>query len=317
MPTGSGISASLGLAPESVYGTYVAPTKFYEFVSESLALNIDRIESSGIRADSRVMRSDDWTPGNSWIEGDIELELSTKNWAFLFGHILGGTVVTTGAGPYVHTYSGPGSLTGKSLSAQIGRPSTDGTVRAFSLAGCKVNSFELSCDVGTDPVPCTLGIVGKSETTATALTTPSYTSSNDIFAYTHGAVTVGGSSVPVKSATVTIDTPMDSERFYIGQPTISEPLENDIRDITGELTMDFASLTQYALFTGGSEAAVVLTFTRGTNVISFTFNARFDGATPEVGGRDLLELPLSFKALASSTDASALTIAITSSEATP
>lgn len=317
MPTGSGISAQLGMAAESTYGTFVTPNRWFEFVSESLALNIDRIESSGIRADARVMRSDDWTPGKSWVEGDIELELSTKNWAFLFGYVMGGTVATTGAGPYTHTYAGPGSLAGKSLSVQIGRPSVDATVRPFSMAGVKFTSFELSAEVGTDPVQVTLGVVGKSETTATGLATPSYTSSNNIMAFTHGALSIAGSAAKARSVSLNIEIPQDTERFYVGQPTMSEPIENDLREITGEVELDFESLVQYTRFVDGTESSLVLSFTRGTDVVSFTVNARYDGSSPSVGDRGVLGLTVPFKAVASTTDASALTVAVTSSEATP
>lgn len=317
MPTGSGLSAQLMMAAETTYGTWVTPNRTFEFISESLTQEIERVESSAIRADARLMRSDDWVPGIQRVTGDIELELSTKNWAFLFGHMLGGTVITTGAGPFVHTYNGPASLTGKSLSIQVGRPSIDGVVRPFSIAGCKIPSWELSAEVGTDPVPVTLSIDGKSETTATALATPAYTASNNLFAFTHGAVTVGGASVPTRSITLSCERPMNTDRYYLGQATKSEPIENDRADITGDLALDFTDLTQYNRFTGATEAAVVLTFTRGADAVQFTMNCRFDGTTPEVGGYDILEQPVPFKVIASTTDASGFSAAITSSEATP
>ena len=54
-PLASGLGGQLGLAAESTYGTFVAPTRWFEFNSESLHLERERIESAGIRAGRRVL----------------------------------------------------------------------------------------------------------------------------------------------------------------------------------------------------------------------------------------------------------------------
>ena len=307
----SGLAAQLMMAAEATPGTAVTPTKSFEFRSESLVQEIERIESEGIRSGQRVMRSEDWTAGTQKISGDVELELSTKNWAFLFSHMLG-SVVTAGAGPYTHTAT-PGDLSGKSLTVQVGRPDIGGTVQPFTYAGCKVASWELSCSVD-ELALVTLSMVGMSETTATALATASYTSGNALFSFTHGSLTVAGSSFPVKEVSLSGDNGLDAERFYLGQPTTSEPLEAALRDYSGSLTADFVSLDAYNRFVNGTEAAMVLTFTRGSDSIAITTNVRYDGSTPNVGGREILEQSLDFKCIGPSTDADALTVVVTSTE---
>lgn len=309
----SSLAAQLMMAAEVTTGTFVTPTKAYEVRTESIALEIDRTESEAIRSGQRVMRSEDWTPGTQKVSGDIELELSTKNWAFLFSHMLG-SVATTGAGPYTHTIT-PGDLSGKSLSVQAGRPDIGGTVRAFSWAGMKVASWELSCKVD-ELALVKLSMVGMTETTATALATASYTSSNSLFSFTHGALSVAGSSFPVKDITLSGDNGLDGERFYIGQPTTSEPLEAKWRKYAGSLTADLVDVTAYNRYVNGTEAALVLTFTRGTDVIQITENVRFDGSSPEVGGPEILEQSHDFVAVGPSTDAGAITVVVTSSEST-
>lgn len=314
MAVKSGLAAQLGLAAESTPGTAVTVTRFYELISESIVQEIERIESEGIRSGQRVIRSEDWTAGTQKISGDIELELSSKNWALLFSHMLG-TVVTAGAGPYTHTCT-PGDLSGKSLTIQAGRPGIDGTVRPFTWAGCKIASWELSCAVD-ELAKVTLSIVGMSETTGTALATASYTASNALFSFTHAALTVAGSAFPVKEVTLSGDNGLDAERFYLGQATTSEPLEASLRDYSGSLIADFLDLTAYNRFVSGTEAALVLTFTRGTDIIAITTNVRFDGSSPTVEGTDILEQSLDFKCVGASTDAGAITVVVTSSEATP
>ncbi|MFB8420317.1 hypothetical protein ACFC63_33010, partial [Streptomyces albidoflavus] len=50
MAIGSGLGAQLGIAAETTYGTYVAPSKFIEFTQESLALKKTTAQSAGIAA---------------------------------------------------------------------------------------------------------------------------------------------------------------------------------------------------------------------------------------------------------------------------
>lgn len=313
-PLASGLASQLGLKEEVTWGTAVTPDRFYEIRSLSIKQEIERIESEAIRAGTRVMRSDDWLAGRKVVAGDIELELSSKNWALLGKHMFGG-IVTAGAGPYTHTLT-PGDLTGKGLTIQGGLPDTAGTVQPFTWAGCKVASWEMSFD-NQGLVPVTLSVVGKSETTATGLATAAYTSSNALLSFTHGAITLGGSSFKVRSGSLSGDNGLNAERFYVGQDATSEPLEAALRDYSGTLECDFESLTAYNRFVNGTEAALVLTFTRSADIVQITTNVRFDGETPDVSGPDILTQTLPFKCVGSTTDASAITMVVTSSEATP
>lgn len=316
MATGSGIAAQLMLAEEVTWGTAVTPTRAYELRSESIGHEVGRIESAGIRSEQRVMRSEDWLGGAEKIAGSVELELSTKNWALLFKHMFG-SVVTAGSGPYTHTAT-PGTLTGKGLTVQVGRPDVAGTVQSFTYAGCKVAGWELSCDAGSeDPALVSLDLVGKSETTATALATPSYTASNALFGWPHLAVTIAGSAVSWRSFRLRGANPLKDDRYTGGAATVDEPLENDLRTYEGSVTLDFSGLTQYNRFVNGTEAAMVATFTRGSDAIAITINCRFDGVPPAVNSRDLLQVEIPFKCVGATTDAGAITAVITSSEATP
>ena len=67
MSTASGIAGSFGYGADTTWGTYKAPDHFVEVVSESLKLQIDRIESKGIRASNRVLRSDRWVANKKGI----------------------------------------------------------------------------------------------------------------------------------------------------------------------------------------------------------------------------------------------------------
>ncbi len=72
---GTGLDAQVGFAEETVFGTPVVVSRFYEFLNESLESKIDRQESQGLRSGSRVQRSGRWAPGKQDCGGDIEFEL--------------------------------------------------------------------------------------------------------------------------------------------------------------------------------------------------------------------------------------------------
>ena len=316
MPLASGLAGQWGFVDEVTYGTFVAPTRFLEFNSESVGLERERIESAGIRAGRRVLHR--WAAGVQRVAGDIEFELAPQGTALLWKHILG-TVATTGAGPYTHTLS-PGDLSGKSMTVQIGRPDIAGTVRAFSYLGCKVTSAELTLDVNAFAM-MKVSLYGAHEDTAQTLATASYPASLSPFVFTQGSLTLAASAFDVKSASLSIDNGLAVDRHFVRATTperSKEPLEADRRAITGTLVADFTDLTAYNRFVNGTEAALVFTLNAGAAAqTTITMNVRFDGDTPEIGGAELLEQSLPFKAVSSTSDAAALTVVVTNSDSAP
>jgi hypothetical protein len=316
MPIGSGVSAQLGIAEEVTYGTPVTPARFYEFVSESIKQEIERVESAGLRAGLVMPRSTRWATGKKTVAGELSFEVATKNFGLWFKHMLGGFAVATPGGGTLtrdHTFT-PADLTGRSLTVQVGRPDVGGTVRAFTYHGCKVAEFELTAEV--DEL-LTLGvtILGEDEDTSTALATPSYPTGDALFVFTQGVLQVAGSNQDVKGFSLSGNNGLSDDRYFLGSQLRKNPLEASRREYTGELTAEFESLTAYNRFVNGTEAQLVLTFTAGLIEGAFNYrlvitaNVRFDGETPSVEGPDIVAVTLPFKCLNSGAgDATALQI---------
>lgn len=316
MPLASGLAAQVGIVAETTYGTYVAPTRFFEFVSETVSLERERIESVGLGAGRRVQRR--WAAGVQRVTGDIEMEGAAQGFGLWWSHILGG-VATTGTNPYTHTFT-PGDLTGKSLTVQIGRPDIGGTVRAFSYLGCKVATAELAATVN-EYARLTVSLYGAHEDTGQTLAVASYPATLAPFTFVHGSVTVAGTAFDVRDATVSFDNALATDRHFIRVTTPErpkEPLEAGWRQVTGTLTADFTDLTAYNRYVNGTEAALELRFNAGASAqLTVTMNVRYDGETPNVGGPDLLELSLPFKAISVTSDAAAVTVTLINADATP
>lgn len=315
MPLASGLAGQLGFAAESTYGTFTAPTRFLELNSSAVKYERERIESQGIRAGRRILHR--WAPGVQRVAGDVEFEMAPQGFALLWVHALG-AVSTSGSNPYTHTIT-PGDLSGKSLSLQIGKPDIGGVVRSFSYLGCKISGVEVSAAVN-EYAMMNVSFYGNHLDTAQTLGTATYPTGLTPFDFTKGSVTLAGSGFDVKEFTLNIDNGLAVDRHFIRTTTperSKEPLESSRREITGSMTADFTDLTALNRFINGTEASLVLTFNAGASAqTTFTMNVRFDGEDPELG-QELLEQPLQFKALSSTSDAAALQVVVINTDTTP
>ena len=324
MALASGLAAQCGVVDEVTYGTPVTVTRFYEFTGEGPQMDIERMESAALRSGTRVQRSDRWVAGKRTVEGDLEFELANKSFGLLLKHMMGGVASAqpdSVGNPtvYKHTFT-PGDLP-TSMTVQMGRPDTTGTVRAFTYHGCCVNEWEIACKAG-EIATLKLSLIGEDEDTATGLAVASYPSALTLLTFINGTMTLGGSSIDVKEFSLSGNNGLADDRYFFGSNLRKRPLEADMREYTGDITTEFNNLTDYNRFVSGTEAALVLTFDAG--VISTTYNyqlkitanVRVDGETPTVSGPDILEQPLHFKCVGN-TPASALTIDYQTTDTTP
>lgn len=317
----------LGVAAESTFGSYVAPTKFVEFTGESLQWNQERIESKGWQAGTRVISASRWKPGKISVAGNIDLEVSTKSFGLFFLHAIGaGTITTAGTvtPTYLHTFT-LGDLLGKSMTVQVGMEDLAGTVHPFSFKGCKVSSMSLGCATG-ELLTMSLGVIGRDLDTGQALGTASYATDPELFAFTEGALTVGttGGTVTVtaKNWTLDVDNSLSTDDYTLGSALVREAVEPAMRKVTGTIDADFADLVEFTRFKDGTEATLVMKFETSTVIeaalkpyVKVTANIRYDGDTPSVGGPEQVRQPIKYAVTTPSTG-EALTIAYQTTDAT-
>lgn len=326
MSTASGISGSFGYGAETTWGTYKAPDHFVDVLSESLALQVSHIESKGIRAGNKVLRSDRQVLNTMGASGSVSFEVASKGFGLLLKHALGAQSSATAAGgTTAKTYTSTlGDPYGLGLSMQVGRPDNSGTVRVFSYTGCKITDAEWKNSVD-GLLEMTVGVDAQAETTAQSLASPSYASSSELLSFVGGAVTIGGSTVAtVSDVSVKVATALKTDRRFIHSSTNkSEPIQNGLVAITGAMTTEFESLTAYNRYVAGTTAAVVCTWTGLTALEGTIYPAlsitlpvtRFDGTTPNLNGEDMLSLSLPFTVLYDGSQ-EPITVAYTTLDAT-
>lgn len=309
----SGLAAQLGLAESSTFGTYQTPTRFLEFVEESLEYQIERVESPGLRANNRVLRTDRYAPGQKRVEGSITLEPATKGFGLVLKHALGTANISTPSGATnarLHAYT-LGDIYGTSLTVQVGRPDTSGTVQPFTYLGCRADTLSFTSSVD-ELLVAELGLVGQDQVTSESLATATYpttgsAASYEQFYWTQGTISLGGSSVAVVTDfEMEINNNLKSDRYFLGAATMSEPILAGMTEITGTVTVEFLNLTAMNRFVNNTQAAINAKWTAATAIESTTYpyleidipKARFDGpANPQVGGPDVLTQELPFKVI--------------------
>jgi len=306
----SGLDAQLMTGEETTYGTAVTVDRGYEIRAESLSLEAQRIESSAIRPGKRVLRTGRWFQGQRSVGGEITMELGTVGFGRWFKHAFGAVSTsqpdaTNAPTVYKHTFT-PGALP-PGMTIQVGRPDTAGTVQPFTYTGCKVASWTLSSAIG-EIVTFAPTLLGRDETTATALATASYPANLDLLTFVEGSLTLGGTAYEMRSINLQGTNGLADDRYVHGSRLRNEPLEigaegSQARTYTGTIEGEFQSLTAYNRFVSGDEAEMVLLFAGGTIAgalnyeVRITANVRFDGTTPNVPDGNVIMQALPIKAI--------------------
>lgn len=314
-----GSNTCLATAEEVTFGTPVAMTRWTEFLSESLERRNNIITSNGIRcgATRNLRRGSRRVISSHDAGGNVTFEVATTGFGRFFKHLLGGTPVITGSGPYNHVYP-LGDLSGKSLCMQkVLRDSASTEIEAFNFHGCKILSGEFSISVD-QILQMALAIDAEDVDTATAGAAASYTNPT-LFNFQGGTLNVAGSPVAqVTDASVKVTNNLKTDRYYLGSAGLkAEPIDNDFPVVDGSLSAEFiSSATFYDRFAADSAAVLSLVFTSGTSSLTIAVpEVRFTGGTPTVGGPDIVVANVPFEGQFDGTNAG-ITITYVTADAT-
>lgn len=281
---------SVGLGVESVYGTAVARTRWFEFLDESFNFVKNVKQGVGLRVGSRVARSGRRVVASAEGSGDLTIEAVTKGLGLLWQLGLGsGTSTLVSAGLYQQVFTLGDAM--PSATIQKGIPRADGTVDAYTFTGCMVESLTIDCP-NADNVKVKTSWNAKDMTTATAYTAPSYATGPSVFTFAHGAVYSGALTAPTATALGSAATPVASIRS--GSITVKHNLKTDryncggggrkekpfagIREISGSLVAEYADAAFRDAIVNDTSMTLVKTFTAGADVLQIVIpDVRFDG----------------------------------------
>jgi hypothetical protein len=338
MAIGSGLGSQVMFGTETTYGTAVTPTVALEATSVGLELQVENIMSEGLRSGMRVMRGDRTVVNRKGVSGGIDMDITSNALARWLIHAMGdsraiATIKSTpAASVYLYTMQlgDPASLA--SMTIQSGISDIGGNVRRMDAVGCYCTEFTISNEIdgvltgsftvdGRDYIP-----------SASAVTSATYASGTEPLVFHQGAITIGGTSVPVRSYELSVTHGYDVERYQINSTSLkSRPIINAADEITMSLEMEFdgtagaatwATSDFVSKFRAGTKVTNVIgTWTGATAIASTNYpylkatvpQAVITAATPTIEGPEVVALSLELMATDNGTD-QPLTLEYQSSE---
>jgi hypothetical protein len=312
MAPGIGASGILGIAIETTSGTYLAPTKFIPFESESLQYTQDTVWRRPIRQSADLIGA---VPGNVHVEGEIGFEALSDCVAMLL-HAARHTVVKTGASaPYTYVFTPTSAaLPLKTISITIVR---NGVV--FTYTGCVVGNFTFTVDDGILKFNCSFQ--GRDEAVASA-PTPTWPTTSPFGA--------GMYSIEIPTATQVFDT--DTFEFSVehnaeaqfrlksGGSRGAQFIKYGENETTLSVERDFDTRTEYDAFKALTSQSITIACVKTVAVESITINlptAIKDGYEVAMPGQgDLVRATIPYNGVIDATGKSYTITVITSENIT-
>lgn len=303
MAVASGIGSQVGIAAESTYGTYVAPSTFIMATKVALKKVKNTTTDQGLAAGRLLNLGSRRVVTTKAGEGSVSFNAVNKGMGLLLQGLMG-TAVTpvqqaaTTAYLQTHTLADP---FGKSLSIQSGVPDAGGTVRPYTFLGCRVTDATFTVEVDKD-VECEFNVDAQDVTEAQTIAAASYATGTRQFVGTDATIKVGtyaseASVSGVKKVSVKIDRALKTDRFYLGASGLKgQPIISDFTKITGTISADYIDKTVFAdRFAADTGFSLVIELV-GTLIASTYYNTLritlpqcfLDGDTPQVDGPDVV-----------------------------
>lgn len=225
-----------------------------------------------------------------------------------------GAPVTSGAGPYLHTFK----ITDTQPSLVLEKKFATATASYMKLNGCKVSKFGMQVG-GDGELVANLDIEGAKETIGTTpydatLTAIALSRFNNFqAALTEGGVTVANCT----AFSFDLECGLDTDVYVLGASGQRGDIPEGVMGVSGNLTTLFESTALLTKAMNSTETALVLTFTAGANILKFTFpEVLLELNTPGITGPQGVRLEIPWKAYyGNDAGASAIKVELTNTQA--
>lgn len=255
---GSGSQFQIG--KETTWGTKVVPNRLLNFLSESLKLNVERIEEDSLLVQKTARKMD--VMGYT-VDGDVSVILKPENVKEILYLALGveaaPALKATTTGVYEHEFT----LTDHNASLPSFTAIIDRKASTPAYTGLKVSNLSIEAQ-SKNFIRATMGLKGKAEeagTLAVGLSVPTLSS----FRFVNGSMTIDAVEfADVTSVNFTIDNKLDDGEYTLGSGIYASEMEHNERmvsisfDCFYNAAADDIREDKYKV--DGATAAIVLTF---------------------------------------------------------
>jgi hypothetical protein len=313
MTFSNGVDAHMIYTIESTPGTRATPATAVPLIQESMSDSGSQpIWRPGIIKGRRTRHGSDRSKSD--VGGQVSVPLTAESCGGLLGALIG-TTNTTGAGPYEHVFT-PGSP--ESFSMQIAWDDSAGTAFRKDYIGCLMDGGTLDVQANQHPTMQFDIKALSEEDDAYADITPSY-ATLQYFEFSDFVVAFdGGSDECFDSASISwANNLYQSPAICPTNPRATVYEDSGMHMVTGTIGQDFTAWAKYAKFAAGTAATLQVTGTAGANaIIDIEMAIIFTGETPQVGGPERIKQGLPFEVVSGTDDATAVTVTLTSNDAT-
>lgn len=323
MTTAAGWESFVAYEEESTPGTWTTPTFALELVSSTLGIEVGQIVSSAMKS----TRQRQFRRRNGLIEvkGNTLHELSS---AKLGKHLkrLMGAVATTGVGPYQHVFT-DGPLVEGAMSIQVAKPDGTGTLNPHNYTGCQLLGSTWVCKTGNEFVKATWDWYGQHMLNASdgdvvpGLVTATYPAAYAPFSFVEAVLTINGAEYEFDDITLNFKNALKTGRHAARTTTPRRPRVakiNGFKETTATLNSEHYSNAVLLRALAGSEVTLSLVFTNSvSDKLQVAGSVRTMVKDPSIDGPDILKEGIELVFTSTSSDASACTVTLTNSEATP
>jgi hypothetical protein len=189
---------------------------------------------------------------------------------------------------------------------QVGVTSTAGSTQPFTYEGAMITGWNITQNLG-EPLRMSFDFDAETEQQSTALASPSYPSSTDVFVYTDAQILLASGAVTnLTSFSLDADLGMKTDRRFLkGSATKGQPQRASVPSYTGTISGEYINNTDYDRFVNGTVFQIELKCVMSTAIAGSyypTFHVtmpacKFTGSTPTGSISDLSTIELPFVAL--------------------
>lgn len=265
----SGIQGHFGLGVETTWGTAVAPTAFFEILSESLTEKIERFETRNIIGG--LYEPDDQA-GLHRSDGDVLFAAHPAN----FGHALKGafgvnsiSVVISGS-LFTNVFTLAQTSTNSlhplpAYTAEVYRPAATEISTAFRYSGVQVTALQFGVAPNQD-LRVTGSLLAKTMAYA-AKATPTFPSSpTGFFDFAATSIAIAAAAVSrVEAINIEIDNQLTGVPTLANTNEITRVRRNGPPTVRLSGTLEFESLADYEKFKDQTEQRVTISITRAAS----------------------------------------------------
>lgn len=329
---GAGIGGQLGYADASAqsYGTFVAPTNFFEVMKVTGGKTKKPVLSSGLAAGRLVDLAGRRVITSNAAAFSMDLEwMQSGHYGQILKQLFGTTtapVQQSSTTAYLQTHT-PLTLAGIQGTCQLGIPDATGLVHQYNMDGCKILDVQFSC--GVDQIlTATINWDAQKAEETSALAAPSYPVLNP-FHFAQSSVKWGtfGSEVSidgVQKIDLKVERKQNTSRYYQGNAGLKdEPITNDTVKLTGTITSDYLNKTYFAdTFASDTPQSLIWAFTGPIIASTFNYAITFNlpavfinSPPPDLASKDVINTAFAFEALNDGTHP-AITVTLMSTDTT-